>query len=235
MINCHDAPLAAHFGIEKTYLKVACRYWWPKLQASIKDYCNTCEPCQKRKRKYGVKKAPLVVIPIGAAFERVAVDCLGPLPLTKSGNRHIVLFSCYFSKWPEAAALPSIEAPRIARAFYDLIITRHGAPRQLLSDHGSNFMGKLMKELLKILNIEKLSTTSYHPQTDGLVERMNGTLTQSLTMYANSNQDNWDNFLQSILFAYRTSVSAATGETPFMLIHGREARLPLDVALLPPT
>ena len=68
MINCHDAPLAAHFGIEKTYHKVACRYWWPRLQASIRDYCNTCEPCQKRKRKYGSKKAPLVVIPIGSAF-----------------------------------------------------------------------------------------------------------------------------------------------------------------------
>ena len=161
--------------------------------ASIKDYCNTCKPCQKRKRKYGVKKAPLVIVPIGSAFEKIGVDCLGPLPLTKKGNQYIVVFSCYFSKWPEAAALPSIEAPRIAKAFYDLIITRHGAPRQLLSGRGSNFMGKFMTEIYKIFDVKKLSTTSYHPQADGQVERLNATLAQSLTMYANSNQDNWDN------------------------------------------
>ena len=172
-------------------------------------------------------------IPIGLAFDRVAVDLLGPLPLTKSGNKHIVIFADYRTKWVEGAALPSTEASRIAQVFFDLIISRHSCPHTLLSDRGSQFMSKLMSEIYTIMNIKKLNTSSYRPQTDGLVERFNGTLAQSLTMYCNNNQTDWDQYLQGVLFGYRTSSSSATDETPFFLLYGRHPRLPMDVTLLP--
>ena len=194
------------------------------MASQIKDYCATCEPCLRRKRRYGNYRAPLIPLTIGMAFERIAVDCLGPLPLTKRGNCYIILFSDYRTKWPEAATVPDIKEQTVARAFYDLIITRHGAPNIILSDRGANFMSRMMREVYAIMNTKKVSTTAYHPQTDGLVERLNATLTIALTNYANSNQDNWCEYVQSILFAYRTSMSSATAETQFMLLYGRKAR-----------
>ena len=169
------------------------------------------------------------------AFDRIAMDILGPLPLTKSGNLYILIFSDYRTKWPEAICLPSIEAHRVAKAFFELIITRHGAPHTLLSDRGANFLSKLMHEIYLIMNVKKLNTSSYRPQTDGSVEKFNETITQSLTMYCNAHQTDWDEYVQGILFGFRTSSSTSTDESPFYLLYGRRARLPMDVRLLPPS
>ena len=91
------------------------------------------------------------------------------------------MFSDYLTKWPEAFAVPTIDAHVIAKLFVHEIIGRHGAPRTLLSDRGQNFLSKLLKEICRLVNTVKVFTTSYHPQTDGLVERLNGTLVQSLS------------------------------------------------------
>lgn len=80
----------------------------------------------------------------------------------------------------------------------------------------------------------KVNTSSYHPQTDGLVERFNSTLCQSLSIHVAHNQKDWDEFVPLILFAHRTSVCEAIGDTPFYCLYGRECRLPLDVKLLSP-
>jgi len=232
---CHDSPLVGHFGFDKTYRKIKLNYFWPKMYTQIKDWVATCVLCSKRKRNYGFKPAPLNPIPIGMTFERWAMDILGLLPVTTSGNKYILLFQEYRTKWVEGCSLPTIESKQIAKAFFELIITRYGAPDTILSDRGANFLSSLMHEIYKLLNVDKINTSSYRPQTDGMVERMNGTLTQSLSMYTNKYQDNWDTFLPGIFFGFRTSVSAATNESPYLLLFGRHPRLPLDVSLLPPT
>ena len=85
------------------------------------------------------------------------------------------------------------------------------------------------------MNTCKLNTTAYHPQTDGLVERFNGTLAEGLSMYVSSHQKDWDRHIPMIHFAYRVSPHASTGESPFYLLYGREPRLPVDAALLSPS
>ena len=235
LIHCHDSPLAGHFGFDKTYHKIKINYYWPKMYTQIKDWIATCELCNKRKRNYGFKPAPLMPIAIGLPFERVAMDVLDPLPVTTSGNKYILLFQEYRTKWVEGCALQTIDSKQIAKAFFELIIARFGAPHTLLSDRGQNFLSALMYDIYKIMNVTKLNTTSYRPQTDGLVERTNGTLTQALSMYCSRFQDDWDQYIQGILFGYRTSVSASTNESPYFLLFGRHPRLPLDVSLLPPS
>ena len=81
------------------------------------------------------------------------------------------------------------------------------------------------------MNIQKLNTTAYHPQTNGLTERFNHTLAQMLSMYVADNQKDWDVYLPYVLFAYRTTVHETMQEQPFKLLYGREARLPIDVML----
>ena len=122
--------------------------------------------------------------------------------------------------------MENIDAVTIAQAFYEEIVTRHFT--RFLSDAASTFLCPLMKEIYRMFDTQKLTTSAYHPQCDGLVERLNGTLAISLTAYANKNQNNWCEYLPSFLMAYRTTTASAHGITPFYMLYGRKARLPVD-------
>lgn len=230
----HDDPTAAHLGTVKTYEKLRSRYYWRNMFSDIQHWCRSCCDCAMRKTPRNRHKAPLLPIPVQDAFDRLACDIIGPFPATKSGNRYVLVFTEYLTKWVEAFPIPSIEAPRIARILVEEIFTRHGAPRTLLSDRGANFLSSLVTEVCRILNTKKLNTSAYHPACDGLTERFNNTLAEAISMYVNSEQTDWDLYIPSILFAYRVSPCVSTGDSPFYLLYGREPRLPPDVSLLPP-
>ena len=141
----------------------------------------------------------------------------------------------YLTKWPEIFPVKNADAVTITKLLTNEIIPRHGAPRTLLSDRGKNFLSSLVLEVCKLYSIKKLNTTSHHPQTDGLVEKMNSTLCQILSMFVSKHQKDWDVFIPAALLAFLTSPCAATGDSPFYLLYGREPLLPMDVSLLPPT
>ncbi len=82
----------------------------------------------------------------------------------------------YFTKWPEAFAVPNQEAATLARCLLSEYFSRFAIPYMLHSDQGANFESHLIRELCELLDIKKTRTTGYHPQCDGLVERMNRTL-----------------------------------------------------------
>ena len=169
------------------------------------------------------------------AFDRLAVDCLGLFPLSNAENRYVVVFTEYLTRWPEAFAVPNTDARTIARLLVNRIVLTHSAPRTLLFDRGKNFLSSLVRSVCELLNTKKVNTTAYHPQTDGLVERFNHTLCQSVSMYVSRDQKDWDTHLPAILFGFRVSPHETTGDSPFYLLYGREPRLPVDVSLLPPS
>eukprot|EP00794_Sanderia_malayensis_P014549 gene14549-16052_t len=156
------------------------------------------------------------------------VKSLVPQVVIPASLRHDILVSCHDD------ATAGHLAPRIAQLIVDQILAPHGAPRTLLSDRGANFLASIVKEVCALINTRHLHTTSYHPQTDGLVERFNATLAEGISMYVSSHQKDWDKHIPLILFAYRVSPNATTGESPFYLLYGREPRLPIDTALLMP-
>ena len=234
LINAHDLPTGGHLGVNKTYAKLRDRYFWPKMYMDVQHWCLSCEHCAMKKSPKQRQTAPLLPIPVEAPFEKVSCDISGPWPVTHNNNRYILVFVDMCTKWTEAFAIPNIEAKTVAEIFVNEIVSRHGAPRVLLSDRGSNFLSSLFREVCFLMNTEKIFTSGYRPQTNGLVERFNGTLAQSLSMYVSSNQKDWDEHLNSVLFAYRVSPSEVTGESPFYMLYGREPLLPMDTALLPP-
>lgn len=235
MVWAHDDVTAGHLGTQKTYGKVRTRYYWRNMYRDIDRWCKSCVDCAMKKSPRNRHKAPLLPIPVENAFDRLAVDCLGPFPLSIAGNRYVVVFTEYLTRWPEAFAVPSIDAATIARLLVNHIVTTHGAPRTLLSDRGSNFLSALVRSVCDLLNTKKVNTTAYHPQTDGLVERFNHTLCQSVSMYVSRDQKDWDTHIPAILFGYRVSPHETTGDSPFYLLYGREPRLPIDASLLPPS
>ena len=128
---------------------------------------------------------PLVEKP----FQLIAMDIVGPLPRRKSGNKYILTVCDYATRYPEANPLPSIEAEWIARKLVKLF-SRVGIPDEFLTDQGTNFMSALLQEMYRLLHIKRNRTSPYHPQTDGLVERFNGTLKAMLKKLTSKNQKN---------------------------------------------
>ncbi len=116
---------------------------------------------------------------------------------------------------------------RVAKAFVDEVVTRHGVPRKILTDQGRNFEAELMRQVFHLLGVEKLRTSPCHPQTVGQVERLNRTLKGILAAYVNKDHTDWDVHLPLALFAYRNSVHSSSGVSPFRAVYGREANTPL--------
>ncbi|KAK4295125.1 hypothetical protein Pmani_032308 [Petrolisthes manimaculis] len=149
---------------------------------------------------------------------------------TSRGNRFICVIMDYFTKWPEAYALPNHEAGTVAEVLVDQFFTRFGVPRELHSDQGREFESRVFHECCELLGIHKTRTTPLRPQSDGMVERFNRTLADELAKYCDESQRDWDIKLPVLLMAYRSGVHEATGYTPACLMLGRELRLPVDLA-----
>ena len=223
----HSIPMAGHLGTQKTLDRIQRSFYWPGMYSEVRNACMSCAECQKAGRKTQ-GRAPLMPLPVmSEPFERVAIDIVGPLPRTKSGNKYLLTPIDYGTRYPEAVPLRSTDAATVAAALLS-IFTRMGVPREILSDQGSNFLSKLMEEMYKALGASHLKTSPYHPQTNGAVERFHGTL-KSMLHKMRDDKRGWDVLLPSFLFAYREVPTVSTGFSPFDLMFGRHVRGPLDV------
>ncbi|KAL5471624.1 hypothetical protein EMCRGX_G029761 [Ephydatia muelleri] len=153
---------------------------------------------------------------------------MGPLPETKDGNRYVLVASDYFTRWVEVYAIPNQEAVTVAEKLVNEMFCRFSPPEQLHSDQGRQFESKLIGEVCKLLHIKKSRTTPYHPQCNGMGERFNRTLLDMLATTVN-NQSDWDQCIRKLCMTYNSSVHSSTGYTPFYLMFGRQARLPVDL------
>jgi hypothetical protein len=232
MKEVHDSEFTgAHLGVKKSMKKLQQRFWWPTYRRDLEYWIRSCEMCGSRKPHHIQNTGELMSIPVvGQPWDMVGVDILS-LPTTKNGNKYVIVFMDYLTKWPEAVPMKNISARDVAQVFISEVLCRHGVPKMLLSDRGGNFLSDLMTQVLHQTGTVKLNTTSYHPQTDGLVERFNRTLTEMLTMYCHQHKTEWDELLPLVLFAYRTSEQASTRMDPFFLTYGRLANFPITASV----
>ena len=161
----------------------------------------------------------------------VSVDYFGPLPVTPRGNTYIVLFTDRFSRRTDMFPVTVAEftAEGTATILVNQYIPLWGCPRTILSDNGLRFCSKLSQAVYQLLGMHKLATSSYHPNCNGGVERVNHTMTEMVAMVVNERQDDWDFHLPHVEIANNNSVSAATGLAPNEVHMGRLPRLPLTV------
>lgn len=225
----HNLPMAGHPGQAKTLSFIQSRLYWPGMRIDINKYISSCDACNRRKTPPHFKPAPLQPFPeILEPFERTAMDIVGPLVTSLHGNKYLLTFQDHFTKYPEAIPISDQTAETVAKIFVTHIVARHGAPKILITDQGTNFVSKLFKEVCNLLNIEKIQTTAYHPQSNGVIERSHRVFKDMLSHYISQSQQDWDEWIPYVLLAYRSQVHSSTGYTPFFLLHGRDIVLPFD-------
>ena len=124
---------------------------------------NGCETCAKRKGPMRIKRAPMQITRSGFPLERIAVDILGELPETESGNKYVLVVADYYTKWTESYPLPNMEASTVAEIIVKEFISRYGIPSKIQSDQGKQFVSRLFKEMCKLLQIEKNPDNTISP------------------------------------------------------------------------
>ncbi len=215
-----------HLGAEKVARIVGRHFVWPGMAKDISEHCRSCALCQV-KSKHRPKRAPAIERPVLAEpFESVAVDLVGPLPKGKGGCRYILTYVCLATKWPEAVALRSITAKSVMEGLWS-IFSRTSIPERVLSDQGGQFCGKVMGQLGEWLGIDKVRTSPYHPETNGAVERMHGTMKGILGKCISDGLD-WVEQLSFVMYVLRQMPHADSGYSPFDLVYGFRVRTPLD-------
>eukprot|EP01088_Endostelium_zonatum_P003701 TRINITY_DN1489_c0_g1_i1.p1 TRINITY_DN1489_c0_g1~~TRINITY_DN1489_c0_g1_i1.p1 ORF type:complete len:1387 (-),score=354.22 TRINITY_DN1489_c0_g1_i1:3213-7373(-) len=228
----HGSLLGGHCGFERTLAKISERYFFPLMYSRVKNYVLTCIDCQRKKpyrqKEFG-KLNPLKHP--SYPFERMSMDIVGPMTETKNGNKYIVTFMDYFSRWPEAIAMKEVTTENIAQVYLDKIICRYGCPRILLTDRGSQFTSKLFNQVNKLLKTKHRTTTAYHPQTNGVIEKFHESLVGAIKFLCASNEENWDEYIDVSLFIFRTTNNKTIGKTPFEALYGFKASLPADIEL----
>ena len=170
----------------------------------------------------------------GSPLERMAVDICGPLHVSKSGNKYIIVIMDYFTKWTELIPVVDHTAETVAYELVTKVFSRIGIPQTLHSDQGRDFLSKLFTETCRLFGIHKTQTSPWRPQSDGLVERLNRTLGSMLRQYVNESQTDWDYWLPFICMAYNSSEQTSTKFSPYFLMFGREMRMPVELILPQP-
>ncbi len=152
--------------------------------------------------------------------------------MTSKGNRYVLVVEDYFTKFVNLYSLHNQTAQSVAQCLFDDYVLPHGIPEALHSDQGQQFESEIVQRLCQLLGITKTRTAPYNPKLDGMVERFNRTLISQLAKALLASGGKWDDYLKSVAFAYNTSVHATTNYTPYYLVHGHEARVPVDVLVI---
>ena len=168
--DIHGGVVGGHLGEKKTLSRLKERFYWPGQSEEVKRWCQNCPSCARKKTVTPKNRAPLQTMKASYPMQRVAVDIVGPFPETDRGNLYVLVAADYFTRWVEAYAIPYQEAATVASKLVDEMFCHFSIPEQLHSDQGRQFESSVMQEVGQILQIHKIRTTPYNPQSDGLVE-----------------------------------------------------------------
>ncbi|XP_068249797.1 uncharacterized protein [Palaemon carinicauda] len=220
----------SHLGISKTYKRLLDDYYWHGMKADVKHHIESCHPCQVTgKPNQKIPPAPLVPITVpNSPFEKVIVDCVGPLPKTKKQNEYILTLLCPTTRFPLAVPIKNISARTIIVNLLK-IFTIFGFPKELQCDQGTNFTSDLFKQTLKQLNISHIFASAYHPQTNGALERVHQTIKNLLRKYICETGRDWDEDLDLLMYVLRSTPNESTGISPFEMMFGRRPRINLSM------
>ena len=219
--------MRGHPGSGRMLRTLKMSYTWKGMAEDVKRYAHGCKHCQLRKAGNAVRNPPLQCFPaVDTPFQRCHVDLFGPLVSSKRGNTYVVVFKDALTKWIELFAIQDGSAESVAECMVDEIFMRHGSPEVVVSDRGTAFVNKTLKQVCSLLKIRKITTAPYNPRADGLAENAVRTVKDMLSAYTNVLGDDWDDYLAIVAHHYRTTVNDATGKTPFSMMYGRECRTP---------
>ena len=227
LLLLHHEPTGGHLGVNRTVARFDENFYWPGMQKIVSNYIQSCLTCEKFKPSKENTKANLQPISSHQVLELVELDFIGPLTPTKQGHKYILSVIDHYSKYAVAYATFQQNTKTVIDCLKQYF-SQFGIPERILTDQGRCFISQPFQDFLNLWGIMKATSTSYHPETQGLVERFNGTIISILKRYIYEMPDTWDENLPLATFAYNTSIQRINNFTPHEVMYGRKAKTSLS-------
>ncbi|XP_040264683.1 uncharacterized protein LOC120979792, partial [Bufo bufo] len=209
----------ALFGVQKTEANIRQRFYWVGMREDIEKWCRECVACALKRSEHHDQRAPLRPIVSTRPLELVAIDHVKLEP-SRSGYAYAMTIIDHFTKFVVAVPVRDQTAKTTAELFWKHFLLPYGCPEKILTDQGPAFESHLFHELCRLHNCKKIRTTAYHPQGNGLCEKMNQTLIEMLRAVPPETRGDWPNLLPQLMFTYNHTIHCSTGYTPFYLMFG---------------
>ncbi|CAM8911187.1 unnamed protein product [Rhodiola kirilowii] len=233
MQEAHAGICGAHQSGPKLYDRIKrMGYYWPTVVQDCIDFAKKCNACQFNTNFIHQPPEPLHPTVASWPFEAWGLDVVGPInPKASNGHTYILAATDYFSKWAEAVTLREVKKENMVNFIKKHIIYRHGVPQRIVTDNGKPFFNKLMTSLCEKFKFKQYKSSMYNAPTNGLAEAFNKTLCNLLKKVVGKSKRDWHEKIGEALWAYRTTYRTPTQATPYALVYGVEAVLPLELQI----
>ncbi|XP_050218777.1 uncharacterized protein LOC126669364 [Mercurialis annua] len=233
MAEVHEGIAGAHqAGPRMRWLIHKYGFYWPKMEQDCIRYAKGCEACQKFGPIQHVPAEDLHSIIKPWPFRGWAVDLIGKVyPGSSDGHAFVIIATCYFTKWVEAKPLKSPTQEAVIKFFKEYIVHRHGLPESITTDQGTMFTGSDISWWASQMKIKMLHSTPYYAQANGQAEATNKAIKLIVQKMIEENPRQWHVLLSEAVWANRTSQKSATGTSPFRLVYGYDAMLPMELTV----
>ena len=222
---CHRN--AGHQGRDRTLGLMKGQFWWPGMATALCLAIQNCGRCKQFEANCQLPAMEPIVCT--QPMELVHVDYVG-MEVTVAAKekpvvKNVLVVVDHFTRYVQAYVTNNHTAHTTARVLYNNFFSVFGFPQKLLSDQGTEFTGDVIAAMCKLLGIEKIRTTPYHPQTNGSAERVHQTLQRMISKLDLEKRRKWPEHVGSVLITYNATRSQVTGYSPYFLMFERRLRL----------
>ncbi|XP_022895322.1 uncharacterized protein LOC111409511 [Olea europaea var. sylvestris] len=228
--EAHSGICGAHQSGPKLHFRIKrMGYYWPTMVQDSMDYARKCEACQIHANFIHQPPEPLHPTIASWPFAAWGLDVIGPItPKSLAGHAYILAGTDYFSKWAEAIPLKEVKKENVADFIRIQIIYRYGVPRHIITDNGKPFCNSHINNLCTKFGFKQYNSSMYNAAANGLAEAFNKTLCSLLKKVVSKSKRDWHERIVEVLWAYQTTYWTPTQATPYALVYGVEAVLPLE-------
>ena len=213
-----------HPGVERTRQAVRAKFVWPNMRQDVSRWARECIDCQRAKITRHTNP-PIAEFQVPQRrFSHIHADLVA-MPMS-NGYNHLLTIVDRFTRWPTAIPVKDIAADTVIDALTHNWISTYGVPETITTDRGSQFTSRIWTQLLQVWGIKHNCTTAYHPQSNGMVERLHRRLKESLIALCREEKENWFWKLPMTLLALRTTVKPDIGSSPSDLVYGEGISVP---------
>jgi ribonuclease HI len=206
-------------------------YYWLTMERDCIRHVQTCHKCQMYQNSKNAPPQYLHTMASPWPFSAWGMDVIGAItPKASNGHEFILVAIDYFTKWVEACSFKNVTQVAVTRFVKNNIICRYGMPEMLITDNASNLNNRMMDQLCQQFKIQHHNSAPYRPKMNGAVEAANKNVKKILSKMTETYKD-WHEHLPYALCAYLTSVRTSVGATPYSLVYGMEAVLPVEVEI----
>ena len=219
-LHYFHSVIGSHEGIKRSIERITKYIFWPSLVHDMRSFVHKCEACKVGKPCYLPKQVIGEFSFPDSNFKRVHVDLLGPLPLSRTHKKYIMVAIDSFSHWSILKAISNKESKTIVEALQTELIQKHKSPDQIVCDMGTEFTSEMFRDFCKNNNIDLHICAPYHHASNGQVERLNLQIENCLRCLIYENKGSWDQYVGDIMNSLNSTVHGTVGVTPYELVYG---------------